>query len=324
MLNFINLVRNENMKLYFKTSNKVMIASLIALIVGLGLFFWFQGDDAYKENGGSSWQSALKAENGKYQKQLKGKEQQLPQYTIDYYQKQIALNNYRLENNIPPEQSDSIWGFMKDTATFVMLITLFTIVVGAGMVANEFSWGTIKLLLIRPVRRSKILLAKYVTTLLFAIGMLILLFAVSFLTGGLLFGFEDVGQPYLAYSEGKVVETSQVYNILSTYAFNSVMLIMMVTFAFMMSTIFRTSSLAIGLSMFLMFLGSNIVAVLASFGYTWPKYLLFANLDLKVYYDGIPPVEGMTLGFSVTVLFAYFIIFNFLSWYIFNKRDVAA
>ena len=321
MLNLLNLIKNENMKIYRKTSNQVMIGILIALIIGLGLFFKFQGDDTYK---GVAWQTALKAENANHQKQLESKDRQLPKYMKDYYEKEIALNNYRVEKNFPPIESDSIWGFMMDSASFVQIITLFTIVVGAGMVASEFSWGTIKLLLIRPVSRSKILLAKYLTTLLFAVVMLVILFLVSFITGGTLFGLANVSQPYLAFSEGKVVEVSQVYNILSTYGFSSVMLIMMVTFAFMMSTIFRTSSLAIGLSMFLMFMGSQLVAVLASFGYTWAKYILFANTDLKLYFDGIPPVEGMTLGFSVTMLAIYFIVFNFLAWFIFNKRDVAA
>jgi len=317
--NLLNLIRNENMKIYLKASNQAMIGILIVLILGLGLFTRFQGNDTKEV----PWRTTVQAQNESYQKQL-DQSQQLPKTMLDYYDKEIAINDYRLENNIPPVERKSIWGFMSDTTNFVQIITLFTIVVGAGIVAGEFFWGTIKLLLIRPVSRSKILLAKYLTTLLYAVAMLALLFGVSFITGGILFGFENVSQPYLAFSEGKVIETSQVYQILSTYVFSSVHLIMMVTFAFMMSTIFRASSLAIGLSMFLMFTGAQLVMLLSTFGYSWAKYVLFANTDLEVYFDGIPPVEGMTLGFSVAVLAAYFILFNLLTWLVFNKRDVAA
>jgi ABC-2 type transport system permease protein len=51
---------------------------------------------------------------------------------------------------------------------------------------------------------------------------------------------------------------------------------------------------------------------------------LFANTNLGLYFGGRePPIEGMTLGFSVTMLLLYYIVFLALSWYIFSKRDVA-
>ncbi|MBE3554796.1 MAG: ABC transporter permease, partial [Thermicanus sp.] len=68
--------------------------------------------------------------------------------------------------------------------------------------------------------------------------------------------------------------------------------------------------------------GSTIVAALSRYG--WVKYILFANTDLRQYFDGTPLVEGMTLSFSITVLLAYFLIFNLLSWILFMKRDVAS
>ncbi|MFD2875395.1 ABC transporter permease [Paenibacillus rhizoplanae] len=47
----------------------------------------------------------------------------------------------------------------------------------ADSVAGEFTWGTIKLLLIRPWSRSKILLSKYISLVIFSLvstGVLIL------------------------------------------------------------------------------------------------------------------------------------------------------
>jgi ABC-2 type transport system permease protein len=152
--------------------------------------------------------------------------------------------------------------------------------------------------------------------------MLIILFAVSFIAGGLFFGFKGVSVPYLSYSNGAVKEVNMVGHILSVYGYNCVNLIMMGTFAFMISTVFRNSSIAIGLSIFLMFTGTTLVQLLSK--YSWVKYILFANTNLRMYTDGVPTVKGMTLEFSIVVLIAYFLVFNLISWFGFSKRDVAA
>ena len=98
-------------------------------------------------------------------------------------------------------------------------------------------------------------------------------------------------------------------------------MLMMVTFAFMISTVFRNSALAIGMGVFLMFTGDIIVLVFSE--YSWVKYILFANLDLSQYFDGVPFLKGMSLTFSIVVLTLYFLIFNFISLTTFIRRDVS-
>ena len=209
---------------------------------------------------------------------------------------------------------------MIDVTNFTGFVGLFSIVVAAGIVASEFSWGTIKLLLIRPVSRSKILLSKYITTILFALLLITLLFGLSFIFGSLLFGFSGIEQSNLVYQNNQVVEQNMITYIISLYGFNSIDLFMMLTFAFMISTVFRSSSLAIGISIFLMFTGPQLVQLLSN--YEWVKYVLFANTNLQQYTNGIPIVEGMTMAFSISMLIIYFVIFIGVSWITFEKRDV--
>ena len=132
----------------------------------------------------------------------------------------------------------------------------------------------------------------------------------------------DASQPYLGYTNGNVTEINMLWHIFTTYAYACVNLLMMVTFAFMISTVFRNNSLAVGISLFLMFTGTALVGFLSQ--YSWVKYILFANTNLMVYTEGTPVVKGMTMNFSLLVLTAYFIGFNVISWLVFNKRDVAA
>ena len=221
---------------------------------------------------------------------------------------------------MPPEFG--VWGFVTEFSALIALVSLFVIIIAAGIVAGEFNTGTIKLLLIRPIKRWKVLLSKYIAVLLFAFVALILLFVASFVVGGILFSFKGFNQPYLRFTAGNVTEINMLWHIFITYAYACVNLLMMVTFAFMISAVFRNNTLAVGISLFLMFTGTMLVGLLSK--YSWVKYVLFANVNLTVYTDGTPIVKGMTMTFSLMVLAAYFIIFNVISWLVFSKRDVAA
>ena len=89
------------------------------------------------------------------------------------------------------------------------LAGLLVIIIAAGIVANEFTWGTIKVLLIKPFYRWKILLAKYVTIVLFLLLTLLILFVTSLSIGAILLGTGgDASNIHLAYTNGTVVEQS--------------------------------------------------------------------------------------------------------------------
>jgi ABC-2 type transport system permease protein len=68
----------------------------------------------------------------------------------------------------------------------ITMVTIFTVIVAAESVAGEFSGGTIKMLLIRPASRSKILLSKYISIFTFAVLLLAVLFGSAFLVSVLL------------------------------------------------------------------------------------------------------------------------------------------
>lgn len=316
MGNLYRLVKNENIKIYKKTGTWVMAGILIAAILMVGIFskFIFNNDE------GGDWKQELQARNAQIEQSME--DSPIASTGSKLFEKEIETNKYRIENNIPPVESDSLWGIMIDATNFTGIAALFTIVIAAGIVSNEFIWGTVKLLLIRPVSRSKILLSKFIATLLFALLMLTILFTFSYLIGILFYGFSGIDQSYLAYQNGEVVEQSMLWHIITLIGFQSVNLFMMVTFAFMISTVFRSSSLAIGISLFLMFTGPQIIQLLGQ--YEWVKYILFANTNLQQYVDGAPVVEGMTMTFSVIMLTIYFFLFTGISWIIFNKRDVTA
>ena len=316
LVSLISLIQNENMKIYRRIGTIVMIGLLLLAVIATGIIQKY----IIKENT-TDWRATIQAETTNFKNNLE-KNPNLPTALQRHYEKQIQINEYRLKHNIQPIENNTIPGFMNMTTNLVSIITLFTVIVAAGSVASEFSWGTIKLLLIRPVTRSKILLAKYLSTIIFALLSLAILFLSSLLVGGILFGLENADVPYLAYVDGHVEEVSLVTHILTLYGYSGIELVMMATFAFMISAVFRSSSLAIGLTIFLLFTGVQVVQLLSK--YSWAKFILFANTNLAVYQDGVPIVEGMTLSFSIGMLILYYLVFISLTWGIFNKRDITA
>ncbi|WP_169083605.1 ABC transporter permease [Paenibacillus sp. PL91] len=216
----------------------------------------------------------------------------------------------------------SMWDvvFLESSILF-LLVTIFTVVIAAGGVAEEFTSGTIKLLLIRPWSRSKILLSKYISIMQFAILLAILLFASTLLVNWICFGINaspDVSSTFVG-EEG----SNPVAYMLKYYGLTLISLVVTVTLAFMLSTVFRSSGLAIGMALFLLLGVNSFIGLIAMLDYKWIDYLLFVHLNLTQYLEGNPMREGMTLGYSLGVLGVYYVIFLALTWYIFNKRDVA-
>lgn len=314
----LNLIRNEWMKIFKRPGTYVLIAILIVLTTLVGVFYKYQtnGPEIVDEN----WAQTLQEENSALQRQL---DQSQSQIERQFFKKEIAINQYRINHNLPPEKQYHVWSFVKDASQLIVLAGLFTIIIAAGIVASEFSWGTIKLLLIRPINRTKILASKYLTVILFVLLLLAILFVFSAVIGAILFGWPNQNIPYLNYYKGQVSEQSLIVHLLIYYGLSSIEMMMLVTMAFMISSVFRNSSLAIGLSIFFLFTGSQLTALLAM-KYSWVKYILFANTDLMQYVEGIPLIEGMTLPFSVGMLLIYFAIFQFLAFFVFKKRDIAA
>lgn len=313
------LVQNENMKIFRRLRTWIMVLLLLgALGLMTGLIKWndFQTDQ-------TNWREQVEQSVQNNKAYLaKMPDDALPEERKEI-EDAIKTKEYALEHDINPNEQ-TLWDIVGASTFMILLVTMLTVIVAADMVAAEFTWGTVKLLLVRPASRGKILLSKYISTLMFALFLLVLTFAASVLFGGLAEGFGTVSYPALYVgADGAVHEQSMVISVLQKYGLNAVQLVMYVTFAFMISAAFRSSAMAIAFSLFFMLVGNTLVMIFRQ--YEWVKYVLFANIDLSQYLAGGTPIRPeMTLQFSVIMLVAYFAVFHIVSWLLFTKRDVAA
>lgn len=208
----------------------------------------------------------------------------------------------------------SAWDALDQLSFLYYLVSIYAAVIAADIVAGEFTWGTIKLLLIRPWTRTKVLLSKLLAVLLFTLAMSAVFFAVALAVSFLIFPNEP--SQYLG--------ASPLSRILESLLYSYIDLLVIAAFSFMLSTVFRSSGIAIGLSLFILFAGNIFTLLFHPSRYAWAKYLLFTNMDLGQYRGGQVGPAGMTLGFSITVLAVYVLLFLAVAWLVFKKRDVAA
>src|SRR4051812_35766339 len=137
------------MKIFMRPGTTVMIGILVLSLALVGIVVKAQqnGMDIQQDK---NWQQILKEENNALKQQMVKSRTDSEQ---QYFKKEIAINDYRIKHNMPPKEKYTVWSFVKDSSQLILLAGVFIIIVSAGIVASEFNWGTIKLLLIRPINR---------------------------------------------------------------------------------------------------------------------------------------------------------------------------
>lgn len=316
----LNLVKNESIKLLKRPSTYIMIALIVVGTILFGfLTQWLHSNS--KNDSNNDWKQGLQQDIELYEQEYENTNEE---WYKNWMESQIAINQYRIENDIPPSYVDySMWSFIDESSLMITFVGLFVIIIASGIVANEYSRGTIKMLLVKPYKRWKILLSKYITVILSLLFLLAILFITAAITGALFFGLGDTNAVYLTYENGQVIEQSLLLYLIKLYVLSSVSTLLLATMAFMISAVFRTSGLAVGISIFLLLVGPIITSNLANH-FEWTKYTLFANTDLMQYLEGTVLMDGMTLEFSLVILAIHLILFLVISFYLFNKRDVSA
>lgn len=242
-------------------------------------------------------------------------------------QNQAAICEYRLEHGIESyidedgSTESAYWTSFLEGAMMITIVSVIMIVLAGGCVANEFANGTIKFLLVNPVTRRKIIISKYLTMLILSFLLILGVYAATALINIPFFG-ADFSVPYLTAAQGEVSVGSGFVYALKNYLLEGVSLVAMTTMAFMISSMMRSSALAIGIGVTALMGGSIVVAFLAQLGCDWGRYLIFANMNLSQAASGNTVFPNQTLGFSIGVLAVHMILFLITAYDGFTRRKV--
>ena len=237
-----------------------------------------------------------------------------------------AESRYILDTGNDINNSDSLKGILQSFySQFGIFLIVVVVMIAGTIVSEEFNKGTIKLLLVKPYTRNKILMAKAITTLIMIIFVIIVTLLMEILIGGIIFGFDSLSEPVVAYNFN--TNTIQEMNIFANLGLQTLtqlpMIILLATLAFAISTIFSNSTLAITISL-LGYMSSSIINQLAiGYDLQFLKYFVTMNWDLSMYlYGGLPYMEGMSMLLSILICVAYFLIMMIPTFIVFKKRNI--
>jgi ABC-2 type transport system permease protein len=312
----IPLIQNELMKIFGKMASWIyMIVIVLAVLIAGIIYSKFSADP------NPNWKQDT-------QNEITMLENQMASASGDekiMIQNQIEQTQQFLDQDINPNAKTN-WHFMNDVVVGVSsLVTLFVVVVGSANVAAEFSDGTIKQLLIRPHQRWRILLSKYIAVIIYALLLVLTLIVSGYIIGLLLFGSGDFNMKMFEITlEGRKVAIVGTQFLLKMVYFIPSLLIIM-TIAFMLSTLFKSQALAVGIGIFVLFFSSTLGGIILMLAdkYTWAKLLIFPHLDLTVYALQDRILEDITLPVSLSILAVYYAIFMMLTFFFFQKRDIS-
>ena len=208
---------------------------------------------------------------------------------------------------------------------YSLFIIVIVVMIAGTIVSEEFNKGTIKLLLIKPYSRKKILLAKFLTTLIIIVFTIVTILVMQLIVGGIMFGFDSLSIPIVEYNfNTNAIQEINVFAYLGLQILTQLPIIILLgTLAFALSTIFNNSALAITISL-LGFMSASIINQIAiTFNVQILKYFVTMNWDLSQYLFGaLPMMPNMTMLSSIVICIIYFLIMMIVAFIVFKKKNI--
>lgn len=324
----INLIYNEQLKL-FRKKRLFVIILIVAFLVPIFTYAQYKQVKTTQEKMGTTdWRVQLQQEIVDIQNRLSSS--RLPEDYEKFFKIRLGQQQYYLDHNINPNAPGAptfMRVFIENSIG--LLLPLLVMVIAADLVSSEASGGTIKLLLTRPVKRWKILLSKYIA-LLYSVSFIVLCVAIlAYLISGIVFGYGGWNTPMLTgfQTQGDELLTSNVHlipqwaYILMEFGLVWFVCVVVGSLTFMLSVLLRSTAAVMGIMLSSLIAGAILVNMVSS--WESAKYLFMVNLQLTNYVNGSsPPIEGMTLAFSMVVLLIWLIVSLVISFAVFTKRDV--
>jgi ABC-2 type transport system permease protein len=324
----VALVKNECIKMIKKKRFYVILLILLALIP---MFTYAQmkvAQNTQKQFGTQDWRAVQRQQIIDWQKTLSSP--RAPEEWKQQIRARTQIANYYLEKDVDPSSPNAVTftrDFVKNSVG--LFIPLIIMVISADIVSSEHSTGTIKLLLTRPIRRWKILMSKLITLVLFTSLTVLSTGVLCYLISGIVFGFGGWDVPVFVgiTASGSDVDFSHVRAVgqwlfifmeFGLVWFSALVVALM---SLMLSVLVRSTAAGMGIMLAVLISGTILSSMVSS--WETAKYLFMVNLDLTKYLTGTtPPIKGMDLGFSLSVLAIWALASLIVSFTVFTRKDI--
>lgn len=250
-----------------------------------------------------------------------------------YYAKSVlSVLNYLKTNNIEGKDItvegtsnylgyNSTEGFVSSYFdTLILILTIYGIVMAAGIFADEYKNGTIKLLMMRPITRSQLTLAKLLGAYTVVLGYLGVMSLIAYAYGAIAFKNLSLKSVFIVFNATSIIKSTTGSVVFLNMFIKVIKLLTLVTASFTIGTLLRKKTTGIIASFVLLF--GIVSAIFSTLGIQ--IFTLSANYDLGAYFT----FGGSVMRFgnfyrSCAVLLVYWAIMLVSTFLVVEKRDIA-
>ena len=247
---------------------------------------------------------------------------------LEYQTSKSEMENskYIIQNNNDIENYTNLRGSLINIfSRYETFIIIAIVLISGAIVSEEFNKGTIKLLLVRPYSRLKILLAKFITVIITVLFTIVITIFLQLIVGGIFFGFDSLSIPAIVYNyQTNSLIQINIAKYVSIIALGKLPIYILIgTLAFVLSTLFNNTGVAITISL-LGYMASSIVNQFAYYyNIKWLKFFVTPNWDFTQFlYGKLPQMEGLTMPFSLIICIIYFAIMMIPAFVVFKKKNI--
>ena len=253
----------------------------------------------------------------------------------------LMILNYQIDNTCLISSRDQAAAqskqFAQKAGRFLLVILL--IIIAGSSISQEMATGSIKSLIIAPVKRWKIFTAKLLSLFTWLILGSLLITALTTLSTMMSFGASSL-PPYYFVSDGALKTIPHFLFSLLYFLVDNISLFVYLLLAFMISCLTKNTGIAVGVSTGLVLTSSFTSFFEMVFGHhRWIDFLPFSNMDLvsKIFpyfsfsgyldsenagFFGIAQGNTLPLSFSITYLAVMVFIILLIAFDAFNRKDI--
>ena len=238
----------------------------------------------------------------------------------------LNINKYIIENKINVNKQNNLNYQLRSIADdYEVFIIIIVLIVTSVLISEEFNKGTIKLLLIKPFKRSKILFSKYITGVILIFLTITFIILCQILIGGILFGLDSLKLPVVVYDYNlSHIRTFNIFiymliRVLAKLPMFIMILTISVTLGILINSTIGTFSITI-----LLYTFSEVINnIIVTYNIKLMQYFITMNWSFKDYlFGGLSNFRYITLKKSILIYLIYVIILLGVMAVSFRKKNI--
>ena len=260
------------------------------------------------------------------------------------FKRAVDMIVFSAENQAPASPSfNSTFRSAKYVLDMSLNAGLYTVMfccifLAAVIMGSEYSTGAIRLLLVRPQPRWKILLSKLMALCIFIAISLTAVYTVTALATTLLYGVGDLDTKITVFKYGKIMAVSPLQNAIHKGFLGAISMFGISMLTFMLSLVIKKGAISAAVGAMVFGFGETVAEFTRTVLYKVPflKYTLFPyimNLEYAEYdpldrflmsldYTPVSAEYGMELSTGIAVIMLFTAVILMLSFAIFDKQQI--